>query len=273
MPELPEVEGLCRALSEGGMGRERVVGRVIGAVEVPSHRVLRGVHKRTLSRALVGREVVAVERRGKYLRFRLDDGEELVLHLRMTGDLQTEGSSTHDRLRVRFTDGGALRFTDPRHFGGAWLSSAEPAPLEALGPEPFDETLTGAGLRARMGSSARSVKAALLDQRVLAGVGNIWADEALFSAKLHPATPTRALTTAEATRLLRALRRVLRGAIETILAEGIDWIYRGARDVEPPGRVHARAGEPCPRCATPLERTKVAGRGTDLCPACQPAPA
>jgi formamidopyrimidine-DNA glycosylase len=272
MPELPEVEVLARALRAGGLGREAVLDRPIARVEVPSDHVVKEPARRALQRRLRGRHVFGVARRGKTLQLLLDDGRELLIHLRMTGDVLTGGRSKQDRLRLRFVDGGVLRLEDPRHLAEVRLVDDGAAHFAALGPDALDYSLTGAKLLERLGASDRSVKAALLDQRTVAGVGNIWADEALFRAKLHPSTPTRALGAREGTALLRSLRSVLRGAIEDAWQRGVDWIYRGARDVEPPGVVHAREGQPCPRDRTPIVKTRVAGRGTYVCPSCQPAP-
>lgn len=271
MPELPEVEAIRRALADGAMGREPVVQRRIARVEVPSERVVRELDREVFAAALTGRVIERVGRRAKTLRFALDDGTELLVHLRMTGDLLTQGASPRDRVRLCFLDGGVLRLEDPRHLAEVWLVDDAAQRFADLGPEPFDAALTAARLHERLGRGTRSVKAALLDQTVVAGVGNIWADEALLAARLHPATPVRALTEEDAARLLEAIREALHGATEELVAHGIEWVYRGRRDVEPPGQIHAREGQPCPVCGARIVKTKVAGRGTYLCPRCQRA--
>jgi formamidopyrimidine-DNA glycosylase len=229
-----------------------------------------------------GRRVRLVRRRGKWIILDLDGGKHLVFHLGMSGQLTVvpaaapEAAHTHlafvlDRGR------GELRFRDPRRFGGVSLFDDgrldEFFRQSALGPEPFD--VAPAYFRDRLRQTGRCLKAVLLDQRVVAGVGNIYADEALFEARLHPARPANGLSAVEATRLRRAVAAVLTRAIEGRGSSVRNFVggcgLRGEYQRE--HRVYGRTGEPCPRCGAAVERVRLAGRSTHFCPRCQRGPA
>jgi formamidopyrimidine-DNA glycosylase len=269
VPELPEVETVVRDL------RPLLVGRRIENVWV-GRLALRKPWTRGWSRRVRGRRVEAVRRRGKWIVLDLDDGASLVFHLGMSGWMSVRSpgdpTETHTHLILDF-DGGKkqLRFRDPRRFGSATLFS-DRVSLEAffassgLGPEPFD--LDPVYWRRRLTSARRSLKTVLTDQTVVAGVGNIYADEALFEARLHPARLASTLTAREAERLRRAVEAVLNRAIEHGGADLGDGVYPVGR-MQNEFRVYRRTGKPCPRCGTPIQRVRLAGRSAHFCPSCQ----
>ncbi|MCU0510081.1 MAG: bifunctional DNA-formamidopyrimidine glycosylase/DNA-(apurinic or apyrimidinic site) lyase [Anaerolineae bacterium] len=225
---------------------------------------------------LQGREVIAVGRRGKYLLMHLDDGQTLVAHLRMTGRLSIVAADSplledkHTRAWFGLAGGDALVFNDSRKFGRIWLAERLEDVVGKLGPEPLAWDLTPED-SARIRRRKVAVKALLLDQTVVAGVGNIYADESLFRAGIHPLRKASTLTDAEAGRLYDALREVLNEAIQkrgTLLRDyrtpyGEDGYFQN--DL----RVYGKVGMPCPRCGEPIERIRVTQRSTHFCPKCQ----
>jgi formamidopyrimidine-DNA glycosylase len=274
VPELPEVETIRRGLAP------RVEGRALAGVEVLDARWTRPRPPAEVAAALTGRRVRRLGRAGKYLVWELDGELFLLQHLRMTGALLYDppADPLHARVRMRLDDGHRLVYDDPRRFGTGELARGRTG-LEAflaarLGLEPLAPGFTAAHLRALGGASRAPIKAFLLDQRRVAGVGNIYADEALFRAGIHPLCPARRLTGAQ----WEALRRGVVESIQAgIAADGasID-DYRDADGVR--GRfqdeflVHRRAGQPCPACGTTIVKLVAAGRGTYACEACQPRP-
>jgi formamidopyrimidine-DNA glycosylase len=272
MPELPEVETIARELREGSAGRgPSVVGKTIARVTVrwPGHIAFPA--PRVLQRELRGRQVRGVRRRGKYLVFDLSDGV-LLIHLRMSGDLAVVNGRAapdpHAHTVFHFTDGTALRFSDTRKFGKVFLAPRAEDVTGALGPEPLEPGFTAARLGAMLAARRRLLKPLLLDQGFVAGLGNIYTDEALHRAGLHPLRRSDTLTPAEARALWAAIRRVLRSGLRHNGAS-IDWVYRGG-GMQHHFQVYDRAGQPCPRCGTPVRRIVVGQRGTHFCPACQP---
>jgi formamidopyrimidine-DNA glycosylase len=272
VPELPEVETTLRDL------RPAVTGRRIAAVEAGLRR-LRKPWSADWAARLVGRTIRGGRRRGKWIVLDLDDGAALVFHLGMSGQLTATRAAApradHTHLVLGLEGGGELRFRDVRRFGSATLFP-DAAAVErffdeaGLGPEPFD--LDPRRWRQRLAATKRNLKAVLLDQRLAAGVGNIYADESLFQARLHPARLATSLTTAEAGRLRKAIVAVLERAIRRRGSSIRDYVggsgEGGAYQNE--FRVYGRTGEPCPRCRTPIERVRLAGRSTHFCPRCQP---
>lgn len=226
-----------------------------------------------------GRRVESLKRRGKYLIFGLDSGQSLVVHLRMTGTLSfmskpPEGpQKQHLRLLFAFRGGNFLAFNDMRRFGRAFILPATEATgyWTKLGPEPLERTFTADKLRRLLAGSRRPVKSFLLDQSKIAGIGNIYADEALFLAKIRPTRPANSISGSEATQLRKSIRSVLRSAIS--LKGSSVATYRDTRGsagaFQKTFKVHTREAEPCPVCNTPVEKIKVGGRGTYFCPACQ----
>ncbi len=275
MPELPEVETIAQALRQGGRGANSILGARIVAVEVAWPRTIAAPAPPAFIRGALNATVVDVGRRGKYLRLTLAhlQGERhLIFHLRMSGDLLVLPSEAllprHGRLVLALDDGRRLVFNDPRKFGRAWLLS-DPGPLFALlGPEPFDPALTPVEFWARLQARRRRLKPLLMDQRFLAGLGNIYTDEALHVARLHPLRRAHTLTAKEAARLLEAIRTVLAAGIARN-GTSIDWMYQGG-NYQQQLRVYGRTGQPCPVCGTPIQRIRVAQRSTHFCPRCQP---
>jgi formamidopyrimidine-DNA glycosylase len=274
MPELPEVETIRRQLAP------RLEGRRIVRLAIHDPRWCEPVAPAEVVAAVQGRRIEALWRRGKYFDFALSDDVHLLWHLRMTGTLLYDPAPRPPVVRVdlAFDDGHTLAFVDPRRFGTGQLALG-PEGLEAfyaarLGVEPLGDAFTAEHLHALARACRAPVKAMLLDQKRIAGVGNIYADEALFRARIHPLR--------EADRLNRPQTAALRDAVVESLQAGI--AYGGATidDYRDPdgGRggfqdeflVHRRAGEPCPRCGTPIVKLVAAGRGTYVCPHCQPRP-
>jgi formamidopyrimidine-DNA glycosylase len=296
MPELPEVETIRRQLEPV------VVGRRIGSAEVLDERWTRPLPPRDVERALRGRVIEAVERRGKYLLLRLDGGRALAMHLRMTGNLllrlprpdgdqavadlmktdsdgaprlhESRPEPRHLRARLLLEDGSELLFVDARRFGHAVvLEGAELHEYFAtrLGVEPLSEELTAAEI-ARLAAGRRApLKSFLLNQLGIAGIGNIYADEALHRAELHPLSPAGSLKPEDCERL----RLGIVEALETGLSAGGASVddYRDARGgrgtMQDEFLVHTREGKPCPRCGAEIRRIVVAGRSTYFCPSCQ----
>lgn len=270
MPELPEVESVARTLGP------ELVERTVVAAQVLWPRCIACPAPATFAEEIVGRAFALAGRRGKFLLFGLSGGWSLLVHLRMSGRLTLarpdEPSSPHLRVRLGLDDGRELRFVDPRKFGRMWLLRDPAQVLRDLGPEPLDEAFTAEVFHARLAGRRARIKPLLLNQRFLAGVGNIYADEALYLAGVHPLRRACELSLEEAQRLHRSLRVVLREAIGhggTTLAA-----YRQP-DGSPGGhqdflRVFRRAEELCPRCGARVVRTVVGGRGTYFCPRCQP---
>ncbi len=223
----------------------------------------------------MGQTIFGIGRRGKYLLFALSSGETLVIHLKMTGALllRSAGSPQDRFVRVvlYLDDGQELRFSDLRKFGAIWLVRDKTQIVGQLGPEPFDPILTPQEVEARLRKRARAIKAILLDQSFIAGIGNIYADEALYEACINPLRPGNALSRAEVGRLLKAVRTVLERALAnrgTSLRDYRDASGQlGANQEEL--LVFRRTGQGCDRCGTPVERLTISGRSSHYCPACQ----
>ena len=287
MPELPEVETVCRQLEP------EIIGRKIDRLEVLDARWSRPRSPAEFGAALSGRSIAGLRRRGKYLLLGLQGGQTLVMHLRMTGNLillkdgwmldpavgqrlyEGERSVSERHLRARFwlSDGNQLWFTDPRRFGEAFLIDDVELPrrFERLGVEPLSAAFTPQLLGEIAAARTAPLKSFLLDQSAIAGVGNIYADEALFRARLHPLSPAGSMRPPH--------HAALRDAIVAALEEGI---ARGGASIEDyrDGRgergmmqeeflVHTREGQPCPACGGKIARITVAGRSTYYCPNCQ----
>ncbi len=267
MPELPEVETIRGQLAP------RLEGRTFAAVDILDPRLTRPLDPREVAAELQGERVVAVERRGKYLVVRLEGGGALLVHLRMTGSFAFEPTS-HERAVVELEDGTRLVYRDVRRFG-TWLVVAadelEPYITGKNGPEPLEPGFTSTWLAGQLARRRAPLKAVLLDQRVVAGLGNIYADEALWRARLHPLRPAASLDHDEARRLHRAIRASLRLGIERQGSTLRDYARPdgAAGEMQREFRVYGREGEPCPRCRTPIAKTRAGGRGTWYCPHCQ----
>ena len=272
MPELPEVETIRRRLEPV------LVDRVFRRVAIADPRLTRPLAPRSVARALEGEQVARVRRRGKYLIFGFSSGRSLLVHLRMTGTFRTAAADDkHQRAVITLDNDEDVIYRDVRRFGTWRLLEAdelEPYLRERLGPDPLERAFTSAVLGRALEGRRAPVKAVLLDQRAAAGVGNIYADEALWRARLHPLRPARSLAPGEVRALHRAVRRALELGIACQGASLRDYSTpdgsRGAMQLE--FAVYGRAGLSCPRCRTPVTRIRAAGRGSWLCPRCQPPP-
>ena len=272
MPELPEVETIRAGLEDG------LVGRIFERVEISDARLTRPRDEREVAAELEGEQVAALERRGKYLIVRFETGRVLLIHLRMTGSLRLQRDGDDDdpyrRAVVRLDNGSDVAYRDVRRFG-TWLL-LEPGELDPylatrVGGEPLGRALTARKLADRLSSRRAPLKAVVLDQRVFAGVGNIYADEALWWARLHPLRPACDLGPKELEALVRGIKRALRRGIARQGATLRD--YRNADgapgEMQTEFRVYGRDGEPCFRCGQAIEKTRAGGRGTWFCPHCQ----
>jgi formamidopyrimidine-DNA glycosylase len=275
MPELPEVETIRRDLDARIVGR-RVTGVTIAPDSGKPVAVIKGTDESTFREGVVGARVVAVERRGKYLVLRLDTQTMIVVHLRMTGSLlhRTPDVPPDRYLRATLSldDGTELRFTDLRKFGGLWLvDSIDEAMSQTLGPEPLDEGFTLDVVRDAVAGKKAPVKSVLLDQRRIAGIGNIYADEACFEAGIDPRRLGGTLKRPEVKKLHAAVRSVLLTGVESRGASFRD--YQDADGKQGSMQMHVkvfrRTGKPCYTCGTTIERVKLGGRSTHFCPKCQ----
>lgn len=270
MPELPEVETTCRGI------RRVVAGKRIARVVVRDPR-LRWRVPTGLARALNGQVVQDVERRAKYLIFRTQTGS-MLLHLGMSGSLRVVDAALpaqkHDHMDFVLEGGRALRFRDPRRFGSVHWTVADPLEhrlLRHLGPEPLGRDFSGAYLYRRAAGCRQSVKTFIMDSRVVAGIGNIYANEALFAARIHPARAAGRISPERYQLLARSIQRVLRAAIR----RGGTTLRDFVNDAGEPGyfhlrlKVYDRAGRPCRRCGAVLRAIRTGQRSTFYCPACQ----
>ncbi|MDQ3703206.1 MAG: DNA-formamidopyrimidine glycosylase [Chloroflexota bacterium] len=272
MPELPEVETIRADLARS------VIGRRITGVEVIWPRSVDRPPTEALVGLLPGHVVEALDRRGKYLVLRLDGGAALVVHLRMTGRLRWREAGSerdrHVRVILFLDDGHELHFDDQRKFGRLYFALDEAELLEILaklGPEPLVEEFTRQGLRTQLLRRRTRLKPLLLDQRFLAGLGNIYVDEALWRAGLHPLRRSDSLSTPDIARLHEGIVAALQQGIAnrgTTFSTYQDLAGSAGLNQEQLF-VFRREGQPCPRCGTPIQKIRVAGRGTHICPRCQ----
>ena len=274
MPELPEVETVVRGLRAAGLEGARIAG-----VTVRWPGSVAGATPAAFAAALRGRTIRRLTRRAKYIVAALDDGRHLLVHLRMTGQFRVERAGTrpdaHDRVILTLNDDRQVVFHDTRKFGRFRLTSDPQAHLAALGPEPLAANFTVAALRRRLAGRRRLIKPLLLDQTCVAGLGNIYVDESLWRARLHPCRRADTVTPAETRRLHAAIRAVLAQAVRaqgTSLGDGATNFYgvagRRGRHADAL-QVFRRTGLPCPRCGHAIARIVVGQRGTHLCQQCQ----
>jgi len=274
MPELPEVETVVRDLRDHGLEKARIL-----SADIRWPRIIEGMSPSSFARALRGRTITRLSRRGKYIVVSLDDGQHLLIHLRMTGKLHyipaKHDPGKHDQVVITMVDGHQLLFNDTRKFGRLRLTRDADKGLGHLGPEPLEDTFTVSVLQQQLQGKSRMIKPLLLDQNCVAGLGNIYVDEALWQAKIHPERHANTLTKAEMKKLHQAIRTVLQQGVEncgTTLGTGQTNFYSvaGRRGHNADAlKVFRRTGEPCPRCSTPIVRTVVGQRGTHFCPTCQ----
>ncbi len=272
MPELPEVETIKREL------RPLLVGRTIVGASVGWEGCVDRPSLEEFGEQIAGRRIEEVGRRGKFLVFTLSGGLTLLVHLRMTGSLLVKEASTpwepHTRLCLGLDDGQELRFVNVRKFGRLYLVADAEEVLGGLGPEPLDEDFRVEDFCALFESRRGMIKPLLLDQHFIAGLGNIYADEALFQARLHPQRKADTLTSDELCRLHESIRDVLRAGIKDQGTTVSDYVRPdGSKGTHQYSLlVSGRAGEACRRCGATIERLVVGGRGTYICPRCQETP-
>ncbi len=268
MPELPEVETIARGL------RPELTGLTIVEADVRWRRTIATPSAPRFKAQVRGQVIREVGRRAKFLRLSLSD-YELFIHLRMSGDLMLKPGrakpSKHDRLilTLKAPNGGlhSLAFNDTRKFGRVWLTANPEEVTGRLGPEPLSDEFTPRWLSDALHKRHRQLKPLLLDQTFLAGLGNIYTDESLHRAKLHPLALSDSITPRKAERLHAAIQATLLEGIERNGAS-LDWVYRGG-EFQNYFRVYDREGKPCPVCGTPIRRLVVGQRGTHICPHCQ----
>ncbi|MEI6213542.1 MAG: DNA-formamidopyrimidine glycosylase [Desulfuromonadales bacterium] len=272
MPELPEVEGVRRTLRDGNPS---LIGKVILSVDVIWDGVVAGSEKSEFSSLITGRQFTGIDRHGKYLLFQLTAAGSdspplfLVVHLRMTGRLTIlpQGSlmGRHARLAVTLDSGDMLTFDDPRKFGRVWLVNSPDTVKSCLGPDAL--TVDENTFLCQIRNHRRRIKALLLDQSVIAGVGNIYADESLFRARIHPETVSDRLAEKQLKVLYRAVTGVMKEAVD-LHGANIDGVFKEGGFIV---SVYGQTGRPCPVCGTPIVKIRSGQRGTHFCPRCQPA--
>lgn len=261
MPELPEVETVVRTL------RPLVVGRRILNAEFGKPRVVRGKGDE-IAQAVAGQKIASIERHGKFIAMKLDRGY-LVVHLGMTGKLLMDREPTKWTHAVFTLNAGVMHYDDPRQFGTIEYDRELPARVARLGPEPLE--VSPEEFAARLKQRKAPIKAVLLNQLVVRGVGNIYADEALFRAGVHPKRIASSLKRDRVTRIYEAMREVLKEAIERRGSSVRNYVDAEGRKggFQALHRVYRRTGEPCVKCGTKIKRIEVAQRGTHFCPKCQ----
>ena len=276
MPELPEVETIRRQLEPA------LAGHLIDQAEISDARLTRPFDPAPVAADLVGERIVALDRRGKYLIVRFASSASLLVHLRMTGSFRVAERGAlpgdpHRRAIVRLDNGSDVAYRDVRRFG-TWLLLApgelDPYLASRLGPEPLDPDFTADVFGSLIAHRRAPIKAVILDQRTLAGVGNIYADEALWIARVHPLREAASLASSEVSALHEAIRAVLERGIERQGSTLRDYAQPDGSygEMQDEFRVYGREDEPCERCGCPIEKIKVAGRGTSYCPTCQAVP-
>ena len=279
MPELPEVETIIRRLRDGTPDHPPVPGQRIRTVEVTWNRTIAEPDPLSFKQNLLDKTIIDVRRRGKFLHFPLSDGN-LIAHLRMSGDMRMEPNISldgdplppekYDRVLLNFEVPWRLVFSNIRKFGRMWYAENVESVFGGLGPEPLSDGFSPLMLYKMLQSHHRQIKPLLMDQTFIAGLGNIYTDEILFRAKLHPLRQSSSLSMREAELLFEAMQRTLREGSENFGAS-LDWIYRGG-GFQNHFNVYQQTSKPCPVCGVPIQRITVAQRGTHFCPVCQELP-
>jgi formamidopyrimidine-DNA glycosylase len=280
MPELPEVETIVLRLRDGTIDHPPVRGQAIDSVQVTWPKIIAMPPNPELFKVqLSGKIIIDVQRRGKYFHFILNEGH-LLAHLRMSGDMRMEKRwsptgepllpENYDRVVINFKSDWRLAFSNIRKFGRMWYVNDPDLVLGELGPEPLSEQFTPEQLYERLCRHHRQIKPLLMDQHFIAGLGNIYTDESLLRARIHPLRSSDTLTKAEAQALHRAIQETLKEGIRSFGAS-LDWIYRGG-EFQNYFNAYGQTGKPCPRCSTPIQKIVVGQRGTHFCPKCQQLP-
>jgi formamidopyrimidine-DNA glycosylase len=278
VPELPEVETVRRRLAPA------LEGRRFDHVEISDPRLTRPYDRVEVAQELEGEQVTKVDRRGKYLIVRFESGRALLIHLRMTGSLRHAKSGEpgteqlpedpHRRAVVNLDDGSDVAYRDVRRFG-TWLlleaSEVDTYVDARVGPEPLEDAYKARHLADKLATRRAPIKAAILDQRTVAGVGNIYADEALWRAQVHPLTPANELSTDEVKAVYKGIRASLRAGVRRQGSTLRDYKLPDGSSgtAQDKFKAYGRAGLPCERCGTPIDKIRAAGRGTWYCPNCQ----
>ncbi|MFC1900388.1 DNA-formamidopyrimidine glycosylase [Chloroflexota bacterium] len=269
MPELPEVETVKNEISP------YITGRIISGITLFWEGIVKEPSPEDFCSGLVGKKILGITRRGKYMIVSLDSPDYLIIHLKMTGSLIAQKSDDEPprftRAVIHLDDGNSVFFRDPRKFGAMRLVRDKDRIIGKLGPEPFEADFTPVVLTQRLSKRKAPIKAVLCDQNFVAGIGSMYADEALFATGIHPMRTADSLSKAEIESLYEAIKRILWTAIENKGAS-VNTYYRpdgskGTAHYE--FKVAHRFHEPCPVCGTPVERMKVRGRGSYFCPKCQ----
>jgi formamidopyrimidine-DNA glycosylase len=269
MPELPEVETIKNELSP------LVVGREITGVDLGWEGIVKSPEAEDFCSHVIGQRITDLVRRGKYLFFHLNGGGIMVMHMKMTGSLLVNPENDKFTRAVIHLDGDTdMHFWDPRKFGRMWLADDEASVTDKLGPEPLDDGFSVEMLAHILENRTAPVKPVLLDQAVIAGIGNMYADEALYDANIHPARPAKSLSAWEVTRLHAAIVNVLQAALVRKGASVRNYIRPGGEigTAHFEFRVAHGVGKECPIHHVPIKRIVVRGRGTYYCPECQPEP-
>jgi formamidopyrimidine-DNA glycosylase len=276
MPELPEVETIIRRLRDGTQDQPSVCLQTIQSVEVTWERIIATPSPAAFQQSLIGKTIIDARRRGKFLHFPLNSGH-LIGHLRMSGDMRMEQrvlqsgepcpAEPYDRVILNFDTPYRLVFSNIRKFGRMWYVDDPQSVFTSLGPEPLDPGFHSRQLYEMLQKHNRQVKPLLMDQAFIAGLGNIYTDESLFRARIHPLRKSDTLTMDEAIRLHQAIGQVLQEGIHRFGAS-VDWIYRGG-EFQNDFNVYGRVGESCPVCGRAIEKILVGQRGTHFCPVCQ----
>ena len=273
MPELPEVETIKRIVCP------QLAGRTIETTEVRNAQVIAYPESKCFSKALSGQIISNMSRRGKFLTIQLENGDRLSLHLRMTGQLtvvpESEPIEKHTHLIFHLSGGSQLRYIDTRRFGRFWLLRKGEADTvtgqNKLGLEPTDPAITGEYLKTLLGKRKKTVKEMLLDQAVIAGIGNIYSDEILFAAKIYPGTACRILNEYDWDKLAKKIPEIIIWGIESNNMTPEEYLrgkgkeYRNISQL----RIYGRAGKPCVRCGTIIDKVTICGRTSCYCASCQ----
>lgn len=269
MPELPEVETIKNELLP------HVLGREVAGITLFWEGIVRQPSVEEFCSRVIGQRITGLIRRGKYLLFSLSSGEILVVHLKMTGSLLLDSDNDRFvRAVIHLDDSSRVTFRDPRKLGAMWLTRDGNAVKDKLGPEPLEADFTPEVLAQRLHNRTAPIKPVLIDQSVIAGIGNMYADEALFDAKIHPLKPAGSLSGDEVERLHSAIKQVLWSAIGNKGASVQNYFRPGGElgTAHFEFRVAHGRGKDCPNCGTPIQRITVRNRGTYFCPKCQPEP-
>ena len=272
MPELPEVETVRRVLEP------HLLKKTITEVKIHNAQVIAAPLPEQFAEGMTGQSVAAFTRRGKFLRLLFDSGDYLTVHLRMTGCLTVEPKTIpaekHTHVRFSLGDGNELRYEDVRRLGKIWFTrngAEDFSGIKELGIEPFDGTLNAAYLRGKCQNSKKPVKSMLLDQSIVAGIGNIYSDEILFAAGIRPDKPCSALTADDYERIAAAIPERINFFIEKNEISFEEYALSKGKDYRntPYLQVYGKGGEPCPACGNTLQRTVIGGRSSVFCPHCQ----